>query len=153
MAYDLSGGTTGYSNLSIGGSDANNAQFGVAWVGSYVSSPGGQFSTLTVGSGISTSIVTASRVSSNVSILANAVWASAVSASIISVTGGVIASGLTLDLRTNLVVLSMDTRANASAMTTGQLRLIFAASGISLLYSSGATQYTIAGSSTSLAQS
>lgn len=101
----------------------------------------------------------ASRVSSTASFVGNEVWASGVSSSVVTaqtrlaVTGGILASGLTLDLRTNTVVLSLDTRANASGMTTGQLRIVFQASGISLLYSSGATQYTIAGSAVSLAQS
>ena len=58
----------------------------------------------------------------------------------------------TLDLFTNANALSMATVANTSGMTIGQLRIVFAASGISLIYSSGATQYTIGGSSTSLAQ-
>lgn len=65
----------------------------------------------------------------------------------------VVGGGGKVDLFTNAAVLSMSTGANASGMTTGELRLIFQASGISLLYSSGATQYTIGGSATSAAQS
>jgi hypothetical protein len=57
-----------------------------------------------------------------------------------------------LDLRTNMAKLSMMTFGSASGMTAGELRIIFQASGVSLFYSSGATQYTIAGSATSAAQ-
>ena len=70
----------------------------------------------------------------------------------IAVPSGLIASSGSLDLRTNTVVISLDTRANASSMTIGQLRIVFAASGISLMYSSGATSYLIAGSTTSAVQ-
>lgn len=133
MAGQLSDGTTVIaSNLSVGGLDSNSAAFGriAAMV-------------LSGRSGIDTSALTAtSRITTG-----------SVNASSLTIGGGLQTSGLTLDLRSNLVVLSLDTRANASGMTTGQLRLIFAASGISLLYSSGATQYTIAGSSTSAVQS
>lgn len=59
----------------------------------------------------------------------------------------------TLNLFSGGIKLSMATFASAAGMNIGELRIIFQASGISLLYSSGATQYTIGGSSTSLAQS
>lgn len=54
---------------------------------------------------------------------------------------------------TNVTKLSLTTFASAAGMVAGELRIVFQASGITLMYSSGATQYTIAGSSTSLAQS
>jgi hypothetical protein len=58
-----------------------------------------------------------------------------------------------LDLRTFMAKLSMQTFGSASGMTTGEVRLVYQASGVTLLWSSGATQYTIAGSAVSLAQS
>ena len=54
---------------------------------------------------------------------------------------------------TNVTKLSLTTFSSAAGMTAGELRIVFQASGITLMYSSGATQYTIAGSATSLAQS
>ena len=65
--------------------------------------------------------------------------------------GPILASG-SLDLRTNSAVISMVTVANSDTMTIGQLRLVFAASGISLVYSSGATVYTVGASAVSAAQ-
>lgn len=56
-----------------------------------------------------------------------------------------------LDLATFQARLSMQTYGTASGMTNGDVRLIFAASGLSLMYSSGKTLYT-AGSSASAAQ-
>src|SRR5690242_20735806 len=73
-------------------------------------------------------------------------------ASVIQVTAGPILSKGSMDLRQNAVVLSMATVADASGMTIGQLRIVFAASGISLVYSSGASSYIIGGSATSAAQ-
>ena len=61
-------------------------------------------------------------------------------------------SGGTFNLFTNAVRLSVGTNADATAMNIGELRLVFAASGISLMYSSGASVYIIGGSSTSGAQ-
>jgi hypothetical protein len=58
----------------------------------------------------------------------------------------------TMDLRSNTAILSLDTRANDSGMTTGQFRLVFQASGISLMYSSGKSVYVVAQSSQSGAQ-
>ena len=57
-----------------------------------------------------------------------------------------------VDLFSTGAVLSMVTKADASGMTKGQLRIVFAASGISLVYSSGASTYIIGGSATSGAQ-
>ena len=105
-----------------------------------------------------------SRVSSSNTAIFAAVWASDVSCSritatsrvstpILDVSGGATLSAGSADFRTNTVVISLDTRANASGMTTGQLRLVFQASGVSLMYSSGKTQYTVGESATSLAQS
>lgn len=48
-----------------------------------------------------------------------------------------------LDLVSGPGVISIATVANASGMTIGQLRLVFAASGVSLMYSSGASVYII----------
>lgn len=47
---------------------------------------------------------------------------------------------------------SVNTGANASSMTRGELRLVFQASGISLVYSSGASVYVVGQSSQSAAQ-
>ena len=58
-----------------------------------------------------------------------------------------------LDLATFMAKLSIQTRGTASGMTTNEVRLVFQASGVTLMWSSGATQYTIAGSAVSLAQS
>ena len=59
----------------------------------------------------------------------------------------------TFNLFTSGARFSVASYANASGMLPGELRVVFQASGISLLWSSGVTQYTIGGSSTSLAQS
>ena len=48
--------------------------------------------------------------------------------------------------------MSVNTAANASSMTRGELRLVFLASGISLVYSSGASSYVIGQSTQSVAQ-
>ena len=61
-------------------------------------------------------------------------------------------SGLTFNWRTGAVKWSWDTRANASGMTTGELALVFLASGISLVFSSGASSYVIGQSTQSAAQ-
>lgn len=57
-----------------------------------------------------------------------------------------------LDLRTNRANFSMATLGTDSGRTLGQLTIVFAASGISLMYSSGKTSYVIGGSATSAAQ-
>lgn len=57
-----------------------------------------------------------------------------------------------LDLRTGPGVLSMATAANATGMTIGQLRVVFLASGISLVYSSGASSYVLGQSTQSAVQ-
>ena len=124
----LSTGTTVLSNLSLTGdvrtSTLSTSVLTVTGAIAFTESP-------TLSSGVSTSAVTAARVVAQ---------------------GGMSASGLTLDLRTNSVVISMVTVANSSTMTTGQLRLVFAASGMSLVYSSGATVYTVGASAVSAAQ-
>ena len=61
-------------------------------------------------------------------------------------------SGVTFDWRTGAVKWSWDTRPDASGMTTGELALVFLASGVSLVYSSGASSYVIGQSSQSAAQ-
>ena len=58
----------------------------------------------------------------------------------------------TLNLFTNANRLSMATGADATGLNIGELKVVFAASGISLIYSSGASYYIIGGSSTSAAQ-
>ena len=65
-------------------------------------------------------------------------------------TGGTFSSTIT---STDGDFLSVDTQANSSGMTVGQLRLVFAASGVSLMYSSGESEYIVASSAVSLAQS
>ena len=57
--------------------------------------------------------------------------------------GATIASTLT---STDADFLSVDSAADASGMTTGQLRLVFLASGVSLMYSSGESQYEVGSS-------
>ena len=64
-------------------------------------------------------------------------------------TGGNFASTIT---STDGDFLSVDSQANSSGMTVGHLRLVFAASGVSLMYSSGESEYVV-NSSLSLAQS
>lgn len=56
-----------------------------------------------------------------------------------------------LDLATNMAVMSMQTRANFSGMTTNQVRVVFATSGLSIVWSSGKSVYDV-GSATSAAQ-
>ena len=128
MAGYLSDGTTVLSNLSLTGDmKASSASVSVLTVTGSVSlaqSP-------TFSSGVSTSAVTGGKIVAQ---------------------GGAIFSGTTADFRTNSVILSMITSANASTMTTGQLRLVFLASGISLVYSSGASSYVIGQSTQSAAQ-
>jgi hypothetical protein len=58
-----------------------------------------------------------------------------------------------LDLKTNRAVLSMWTRGVTSGMTAGDLRLVLQASGLSLIYSSGASIYDLGVSNTSAVQS
>lgn len=55
MAGDLSGGTTGLSNLSVGGNDANGTLFGNIWAGSTISAPTVSVLQATYSSGISAS--------------------------------------------------------------------------------------------------
>ena len=76
--------------------------------------------------------------------------ASDISVGEITATGGIFASTIT---STDGDFLSVDTQANASGMTVGQLRLVFAASGISLMYSSGESEYIVASSTVSADQS
>ncbi|SRR5258705_5664725 len=57
-----------------------------------------------------------------------------------------------IDFRTNSNILSMKTLANDSGRTIGELSLVFANSGMSLMYSSGKTTYTIGASAVSAAQ-
>ena len=125
MAGYLSDGTTVFSNISATGD---------------IKASSGSFSVLTVAGTIAVS-----GTLSNVS-------ASRVTAGTLVAQGGASFSGVTADFRTNSVILSMATSANASTMTTGQLRLVFLASGISLVYSSGASSYVIGQSTQSAAQ-
>lgn len=63
-----------------------------------------------------------------------------------------ITSGVTFNWFTGAVKWSWSTNANSSGMTAGELRIVQAASGFSLVYSSGATVYTIGASAVSAAQ-
>ena len=63
-----------------------------------------------------------------------------------------ITSGTTLNLRTGSVKVSWDTRANATGMSIGELAVVFQASGISLMFSSGASSYVLGQSTQSVAQ-
>lgn len=63
-----------------------------------------------------------------------------------------ITSGVTFNWFTGAVKWSWSTNANASGMTTGEIRIVHAASGFSLMYSSGATSYTLGASAVSAAQ-
>ena len=65
-------------------------------------------------------------------------------------TGGNFASTIT---STDGDFLSVDSQADSSGMTVGQLRIVFAASGVSLMYSSGESEYIVGQSAVSLAQS
>lgn len=90
-----------------------------------------------------------SRVSSSGSALVGELW---VGTSGLSAQGGIRSSGVTLDLRTNAVLISTHTLADPSTLTIGQLGIIFAASGMSLVFCSGKTVYTIGASAVSAAQ-
>ena len=57
-----------------------------------------------------------------------------------------------LDLATFGAALSMKTFASASGMTTNQVRLVMQASGLSIMFSSGATVYTLGASAVSAVQ-
>ncbi len=133
MAGDLSGQTTGLSNLSVGGKNANGTVFGSIWAGSDISAPTFAFSALTVTSAISTP---------NLSVVS------------LNVQGGVQASGVTLDLRTNSVIPSVVTYgggASISGLTIGQWGFVQNASGFSIAFSSGKTAYFFGGSTLSAA--
>ena len=58
----------------------------------------------------------------------------------------------TLNLYTQSNRLSIRTGADATGLNIGELKVVFAASGISLIYSSGASYYIVGGSATSAAQ-
>lgn len=58
----------------------------------------------------------------------------------------------TLNLFTNANRFSMATVANPNGMNIGELKVVFAASGISLIYSSGASVYIVGQSAVSGAQ-
>ena len=70
----------------------------------------------------------------------------------VAVQGGAILSSGSLDLRTNTVVVSLDTRSRPNGLAAGQLRLTFQASGISLIYGSGTSYYVIGQSASSQTQ-
>ena len=75
--------------------------------------------------------------------------------STVSLVTDILAAGATLTSTlssTDGDFLSIATQANASGMTVGQLRVVFAASGISLMFSSGESSYIIASSTVSVAQ-
>lgn len=129
----LSTDTTGFSNVSVGGTNANGQVFGQMWVGSVISAPTINVLGATYTSGISASRVTTGRV---------------------DVQGGIVASGVTFDMRTNSVIPSSITYAGGasiSGLTIGQWGFVFQASGLSLVYSSGKTAYFFGGSTLSAA--
>ena len=66
--------------------------------------------------------------------------ASAISGGEATFAGGNFSSTITV---TDGDFLSVDSQTNSSGMTTGQLRLVFAASGVSLMYSSGESEYEV----------
>src|SRR3990170_3867055 len=72
-----------------------------------------------------------SRVSSSVSIVATEIWGSTVSGAFLA---------------------RVVTAAAPTGLSIGELRVVFAASGISLVFSSGASYYIIGGSAASAAQ-
>lgn len=81
-----------------------------------------------------------------------AIRVSSITATRIEAASGPILSSAALNLRTNSAVISVVTNADTSGMTTGELRFVFAASGMSLMFSSGATVYTIGASAVSAVQ-
>jgi len=133
MAGSLSDQTTALSNLSVGGTNANGAAFGQVWVGSIISAPTVSVLAATYTSGLSASAATIAR---------------------LVVQGGTLASGVTLDLRTNSVIPSVITYAGGasiSGLTIGQFGFVFQASGLSIAFSSGKTAYFFGGSTLSAA--
>lgn len=90
-----------------------------------------------------------SGVSSSRGTFAN-VWAtSQISTPDVRVQGGALLSGVTADFRTNSVYQSWITLADVSTLTTGLLGLVFAASGVSLILSSGKSYYIVGQSAVS----
>lgn len=79
------------------------------------------------------------------------VSSSRVTAGTVYVQGGASFSGVTADFRTNAVKQSWVTLADVSTLTTGFLGLVFQASGISLIYSSGKSVYVVGQSAQSAA--
>lgn len=124
MAGAISDQTTNYSNVSLTGSLAVR-----------------DLSTLTALSNVSSSRITG----------ANAWITSQVSTPDLRVQGGALLSGVTADFRTNSVKQSWETLADVSALTIGLLGIVFQASGISLIYSSGKSVYVLGQSSQSAA--
>ncbi len=138
MAGNLSDGTTTImSNLSIGGLDSNGALFGRLSVKEISALSGLNTSSFTASAGISTSALTAT---------------SRITTPTLNISSGAILSTASADFRTNSVILSVITAADSSGMTTGQIRFVFAASGMSLMFSSGKTVYTIGASAVSAVQ-
>lgn len=122
MAGAISDQTTNLSNISLTGTLLVN-----------------NISVLTALSNVSSSRVTA----------ANAWVTSQVSTPDMRVQGSALISGLTADFRTNAVIQSWATRADESGITLGQLGLLFQASGVSLILSSGKSYYIIGQSAVS----
>lgn len=75
--------------------------------------------------------------------------ASQVSAPVVAVGGGPILNTTGVDVRTNAGAISVASFATTGGMTIGQLRVVFAASGVSLIFSSGVSTYIVAGSAVS----
>lgn len=101
---------------------------------------------------ISTGTTVFSNISISGDVRASSASASVITSATVAVQGGPVLGSASLDLRTNSAVISMATVANSNGMSIGQLRLVFAASGVSLVYSSGSTVYTVGASAVSAAQ-
>lgn len=87
--------------------------------------------------------------STDTTVLSNLSLTGEVAASNVSVAGGPRFSGVTADFRTLGVIQSWATRADESGITIGQLGLLFQASGVSLILSSGKSYYIIGQSAVS----
>lgn len=113
------------------------------------------FSNVGIDRNLSVGTFTSTGAVSNVSssrVTAATVWAtSQVSSPDVRVQGSALFSGVTADFRTNSVMQSWITLGGISTLTTGLLGLVFQASGISLIYSSGKSVYVVGQSSQSAA--
>ncbi len=148
-------GTTGNfgSTLSVRGIQTNHAALNSA---SALSVGAITATTIDSRSALSVGAITATTIDSRSALSVGAVTATTGDfSSDVSTVGDFLGAGATLTSTlstTDSDFLSVQSAANASGMTTGQLRLVFAASGVSLMYSSGETSYTVGVSTVSVAQ-